>query len=71
MIGVLWTVCRACQGSGLVGQLQGHTILITRETRAQLEADGAVVTECEGCYGFGMTGPEADALLSAAAEAES
>lgn len=64
-------LCRACQGSGLIGQLQGHTILITHETRAQLEADGAVVTECEGCHGFGVTGPEADALLSAAAEAES
>jgi hypothetical protein len=64
-------LCRACQGSGLVGQLQGYTILVSHETRAQLEAGGAVVTECEDCHGFGVTGPEADALLSASAEAES
>lgn len=64
-------LCRSCQGSRLVGDLHGHVILVTHETRAQLEADGAVVTECEGCHGFGVAGPEADALLSVAAEAES
>ena len=64
-------LCRSCQGSGLVGDLHGHVILVTHETRAQLEAESAVVTECDGCRGFGVTGPEADALLSAEAEAES
>jgi hypothetical protein len=64
-------LCHSCQGSGLVGDLHGHVILVTHETRAQLEADGVVVTECDGCHGFGVTGPEADVLLSAAAEDES
>ncbi len=64
-------LCHSCQGSGLVADLQGHGILVTHETRAQLEADGAVVTGCKGCHGFGVAGPEADALLSVAAEAES
>src|SRR3712207_8860211 len=53
------SLCRSCQGSGLVGDLHGHVILVTHETHAQLEADGAVVTECDGCHGFGVTGPEA------------
>jgi hypothetical protein len=63
-------LCRSCQGSGLVGRLQAHVILVTHETRAQLEADGTVVTECEDCHGFGVTGPEAEALLSAVAAGE-
>ena len=61
-------LCRSCQGSGLSGDLHGHIILVTRESRTQLEAEGVVVTECDGCHGFGVTGSEADALLSAEAE---
>lgn len=64
-------LCRSCQGSGLVADLSGHGILATHETRAQLEADGAIVTECGDCHGFGVTGPEAEALLSAGAGSES
>ena len=64
-------LCRSCQGSGLVGDLHDHVILVTHESRAQLEAEGVVVTECDGCHGFGVTGPEADVLLSAESEAES
>jgi hypothetical protein len=61
-------LCRSCKGSGLVGQLHGSGILVTHESRAQLEAEGVVVTECDGCHGFGVTGPEADSLLSAEGE---
>ncbi|MFL6284507.1 MAG: hypothetical protein ACJ74Q_15285 [Pyrinomonadaceae bacterium] len=64
-------LCRSCQGSGLVGELQRHVILVTHETRAQLEGEGVVVTECEDCHGLGVTGPEAESLLSAVAAGES
>ncbi len=63
-------LCRSCKGSGLVAQLRGSGILVTRETRAQLEADGAVVTECDECHGLGVSGPEAASIMSAEAVVE-
>ena len=67
----LGILCRSCKGSGLVGLLHGSGILVTHETRAQLERDGAVFTECEECNGLGVSGPEATEIMAAEAEVES
>lgn len=56
-------LCNSCQGSGLCGLLEGRTILVARESRAELERSGVIVTDCEECKGCGITGTEADEIL--------
>lgn len=56
-------LCTCCKGSGLVAEVDGHVVLVTRESSAALAADGATVSECGDCHGLGVAGPEAESIM--------
>lgn len=56
-------LCASCKGSGLVAEVDGHVILVTREHSAAVAADGATVSECGGCHGLGVAGPDVESIM--------